>query len=487
MSYRLFQIAFVAAIAVATTTFTSAFGTTLTDAWSVAELPGFGVEGSPTYCDLDGDGQDEAIVPAAWPLPGFGDLSYMNVIDPATGTPVFTTPPGTAGFSHPICRDVNDDGTLDIITAGRFEDVYALSGVDGSRLWALTDQHPDAPMGNIYAPVGVPQHPDLLFVTTGGGGEQDVGGPRNPGGILAINTDGELLARWAEPNQAEVYSSAAVVAAGQDPRNILVVFGSGGETLPGSLHFLIYNRTFKKFVPIAEIPTACDSGGYIPSPVIGDITGGILHLPEVVAADMCGNVAAFTFWGHELWRRTITPRYIVSNPVLVNLDGKKGYDVVVAGSAFNFSLPETYFERESVVAAFRGKDGAPLWSATLDLPVTSSPVTADADGDGTEDIWVAHLLPGFTGPPDPSYLQVLSGKSGSPLLSYGNVNWAGTPVIGDADGDGSLDVLIQDAPADFGGTILESETRLISLDGVPFDPDASYSGFRGINHDGYRR
>lgn len=455
-----------------------------TVAWMLGEDPATGFEGSPAYCDLDGDGQDEAIVAVgsgAAPLPV--DPAYIEAVDPRTGSRLWRAAPDNSGFAYPLCRDVDEDGVLDVLTAGRFGDVRALSGVDGTALWSLNALNPGAidDDANTYSPVSAPERPDVIFVTTGGGVDAGLN-PRNPGAVLAIDLAGTILARWDEPNEAEIYTSPAVKALGIHHRNILLAVGSGGETLPGSLHFLVYNTRFKIFVPYAEIPSSCETGGFVSSPVFGDVTGGHLSIPEVVAVDFCGSVAAFNILGHELWRQPTSWPYTIANPLLTDLNADGVFDVAVASTAVNPSLPDTFALIDAALDTFDGASGAPIWSTPLKLPAFSSPAAADVDGDGVEDIWVAtqHFFL-------PSELTVYSGADGSELVAYGSVSWAGSPLLSDADDDGAIDALVMDAPPVFGPPFPPVNTILVNLPGVIFDANAAWSGFRGPNHDGYRR
>jgi hypothetical protein len=155
---------------------------------------------------------------------------------------------------------------------------------------------------------------------------------------------------------------------------------------------------------------------------------------------------------------------------------------VVSNTAVNPSLPETFPLTDAALDAFDGASGAPLWSTPLKLPAFSTPAAADVDGDGVQDLWVAtqHFFL-------PSELTVYSGADGSELVAFGSVSWAGSPVLNDADGDGSIDALVMDAPPVFAPPLPPVSTILINLPGVAYDPDAAWSGYRGPGHDGYRR
>jgi len=453
-------------------------------AWMLSEDPGTGFEGSPTYCDLDGDGQDEAIVAVgSGAVPPPMDLAYVEAVDPRTGTRLWRASEGDSGFAKPLCRDVNRDGVLDVLTAGRFGDVRALSGIDGTVLWSLNALNPGqvGATANTYSPVSAPERPDVIFVTTGGG--VDAGqSPRNPGAVLAINRRGRVLARWDEPNQAEIYTSPAVVAIGRRGRILLLAVGSGGETLPGNLHFLLYNTRHRAFFSYAVIPSQSETGGYVASAVMGDITGDRFRIPEVVAADFCGSVAAYSLLGRELWRQNTAWPFVVANPLLTDVNSDGVFDVAVSSGALNPSIFETFFLKDASLETFNGPTGDLIWSSPLKLPPFASSAAADIDGDGVEDIFVPTISLAF-----PSDMTVYSGSDGTELVSYGPVNWAGSPVLSDADGNGDIDVLLMDGPPVQGPPFPPVNTILLNLPGVAYDGNAAWSGFRGANHDGYRR
>ena len=457
--------------------------------WTLVGSVGVGWVGSPTYCDLNGDGESEAIVPVVEPTSL--ESSTIQVLDVRSGQRLFRTTGGEAGFGYPLCFDTNGDGTLDIITGGHINDVYALSGIDGSRLWALSDTSADAISGHTFTPVAIPQYKEFFFITTGGNSDGAVDGKRNPGSLLVLGRRGQLIAKWDEPQKKEMYSSPAAVAVGNDDNDdrgdslIYIAVGSGGETISGSLYLLLYNETTQMFSQIASFPSACENGGFISSPIMGDVNGD--GVPDVVASDICGAIHAYSIYGDQLWQQQQVFDFGVSNPILADLDEDDIYDIVVATIEPNFSFPETFLSQNTIVSAYRGIDGTVFWTKFIQGHiVVSSPATADLDGDGLEDIWLVAARRGLeTSPP---YLLVLSGADGTELLRYESVNWAGTPLVGDANGNELLDVLVIDVPqiSLFPVPIQKpAEIRFLEIADVEFRED-SYSGFRGPNHDGYR-
>ncbi len=445
--------------------------------WSHPILSGF--EGSPAYCDLFGDGDLEAVVPVAFPdHPG---LSYIEVVHASDGEILWRSEISGPDFANPLCAEVDDDGTLDVISGGRSGDVVALSGRDGSLLWSLQRRYPGRIHANTYTPVAIRAHPDFFFVSTGGGGE---GPGREPGSVLVMDKDGVILASWSEPDDAEIYTTPAVVDKGDG--TVLIAVGSGGETLPGKLYLLEYDTVSAGFSVLATQRSSCELGGFISSPSIGDVTGD--GRPDVVATDWCGSIVALSIDGREEWTRALDRPYATSNPLLADLDGDGVLDVITAGGGLNWSVPETIAIRDSIVTALRGIDGVPIWEVAVKKQISSSLVSADLDRDGTEDIWVIGLdFDAQGGDPPPSQLLVLSGASGETLFTYQNVSWTGTPVLDDADGNGSLDALLVNAPFALPTfPALPSDLLLLDFPGIPFKASRSYSGFRGAGHDGFR-
>lgn len=448
--------------------------------WAVEVGAAF--EGSPAYCDLDGDGQREALVPVApTDLP---ERSYLQIIDPVTGELGKRSRLGDASFAYPLCVDVDRDGVLDVITGGRIRDVIALSGVEGRRLWTASELHPDVPWANTYSPVTTRSD---YFVTTTGGGAPPGGDDRFPGTVLVMGRDGSLLTSWTEPDGTEIYSTAAIVRTG--PTTATVAVGSGGETRSGALYLLELDLLTWSITEVAAVPSSCDDGGFIAAPTIGDLDGdGAL---EVVAAEWCGGVVAASLTGEVKWTAALPHPYPTGNPLLAPLDDSDGFDVVLTSGEFNWSLEETFGDRRSATTALSGTSGATLWENEIEKYLWASPVSHDIDDDGVEDVFVVGAdLADDLGTPPPSPLIVYSGADGSELFTYESVSWMGTPLLDDIDGDGELDALLVDAPftaTAFGTGYLPADVKLLPFEGVPFDADASYSGFRGPDHDGVRR
>lgn len=444
-------------------------------AWSVSMQ--YGYEGSLALCDLDGDGSLELIAPLT---SFFGDLrpdSYVMVLDARSGATRFETGADIGGFAYPFCVDVDDDGVKDVIVAGRSGDLWALSGTDGAALWSMAQRNPGVLAGNTYASAAEAGAFATLFVTAGGGGNPEIDQPDVPGVVVAYDRSGTVLGTYRPPGDPEIYSSPAVV---REAGALLVAVGTGGERLRGDLHLLVWDETGAEFTSRWAVPSSCATGGFVASPVFGDLTGD--DVPEVVATDFCGRVYAVDLAGTVLWTYDSDVAYGSANALLADLTGDGVLDVVAAFESLNFSsFAETSADPHSRVVALAGLAGTRLWQERMNQLILASPLSADFDGDGTEDVWVlGATLPFEELTPE---LRVMSGAGGAALYTAAIGNMVGTPVLGDVDADGALDVFVTELPAPRQpGVALRLE-----FDGVAYDPAASFSGFRGQpDHDGAR-
>lgn len=413
-------------------------------------------------------------MPIAPPGPSPGRII---VFDGESGAVRWMTPPAAGHFAAPYCVDVNADGTDDVLIAGRSGDVIAYSGVDGTALWTLGQGSPEfLSAGNTYAVVAESPDADVLFVAKGGGGGVQ-GNDDIPGRLLVVDPLGGVITTWFEPEGREIYSAPAVTRGPSG--ELLVAVGSGGERAGGVLHLLELDEGTMTLMERAATPSTCATGGFVGSPVFGDVTGD--GAPELVDLDYCGAVHVVGLDGGELWTHTSEVAFGTANVVLAELNGDAILDVVAAFESFNFSFPdETSADPRSRVVALDGPTGTPSWSYDTARWVFASPVTADFDGDGTEDVMLmgsgafSLLTPELT---------VLSGGSGQVLYTEELGETATTPVIDDVDGDGHLDVFLTEMSP------VQQRIRALRLEfcGRPFVPGQSESGFRGHPvHDGYR-
>ena len=138
------------------------------------------------------------------------------------------------------CRtDLNKDGQSDCVFAGRGGSLAAFDLLHKELLWVV-DPAITVPSYNYYYPLVAKDFdkdgvPDIIVTHGGDPLYSDTEKKRTPGFLAVISgaTGRSLSRRIIIPDNRETYSSPVLYRPSDDME--LVLFGSGGETIPGSL------------------------------------------------------------------------------------------------------------------------------------------------------------------------------------------------------------------------------------------------------------
>ena len=277
-----------------------------------------------------------------------------------------------------------------------------------------------------------------------GDGVLDIVAVTGGGRVLALHGDGSALAGW--PVDTALLEEV-------DPT-------SSGNHLDA---------------PAWDTVDADARAGAIASPAVADLDGD--GDPEVVVATLRGEVFAWhhdgtTVDGFPVFQDPVPwtdPDHVwdeafASTPALADLDGDGAAEIVVGGG-------------DQHVYAWHG-DGSPVAgfparaSSTEDVGarIVSSPALGDLDGDGLPEIVIGtnevlgdedegrlYVLRG-DGTPLPGWPVTISGLH-MDLLPYVGRGYAGSPSLGDLDGDGTPEVV---------GNAISSELYAWRADGTPY-------------------
>ena len=142
-------------------------------------------------------------------------------------------------FALHCFHDFNADDIPDCIVAGRRGSFGIIDGANGTFLW-LVDPSIIFPTYNFYYPLVVEDMnddgiPDLINTHGGDANYPDEVTDRSPGFLVAVSgrTGQALMERVQMPDGHETYSSPVLYH--HPDGSPVVVFGSGGETISGSL------------------------------------------------------------------------------------------------------------------------------------------------------------------------------------------------------------------------------------------------------------
>lgn len=371
--------------------------------------------------DVDGDGDDDAVVASLVSGPYLLDNVIDTTPDPGFAPPTFLSPEGS-GWDSVDAADIDGDGDADVTYANEFGGVGWIPnerGEPGQDVDGLGD-----PLRAMFGPGGVNGH-DVF----------DIDGDGDPDLIGVLNLEGDR--RWSLVWAANQHDEAVVPATGFGPPiegDGLGFNGRGGVggdvDHDGDLDALVWDFNTLFWAPneVGEAGGAADGFG---APVVLLDDGS--RITDVVATDV---------------------------------DGDTDDDLVVATSNAGLLLLENLTVSSTAAFAAAGDVAAPVTLSGLVVRVGDVTV-ADFDGDGDEDL----IAPFQDAAPNRGMFHLTNtrGEGTDPdgfadpvqLTSRGNFT-----TTGDMDGDGDIDAVAVD------NTVLMAANRFGEPDAPPtgFDP-----------------
>jgi hypothetical protein len=353
------------------------------------------------------------------PLPAV-PLTFLR---PQVGFP-FTAAGSLAG--SPCIADLDRDGHCEVIVATTEGHVYLLAR-DGE----IPPGWPIEIDDGFYAP------PSVGDLDGDGTGEIILGGVS--GWLYAWRMDGSWVPGWPQhlalPGErdagAELYGAAAVGDVDRDGRDeVCVATAAGtvwllegdGKSFPG----------WPKSLPHAMRPP--NPGGAFASPAFGDLDGD--GRPEIALATNA----------YEMYAWEVTGEPLPGWPVRIPNRARAGFSDVAIGDVDGDGEPELVITSEH---GFTGPATVSVWEADGSLadgwpydlpePCNAGAALGDLTGDGIPEI-VAATIGGS------STVVVLDGEGAEPLpgwpLSLKRQTVNASPVIADLDGDGWNDIAL---------------------------------------------
>jgi FG-GAP-like repeat/S-layer homology domain len=400
-------------------------------AWA-ALIPGWNRSSSPVIADIDGDGQNEIVVGhqdgTLRAYEGDGTLKWASSAVPSTNAGCNGQGGASAIDSSPAVADLDEDGRPEVIIGvgstwapNQNGGVVVFDGATGTREWGTALGFDT---GDVWANSGSPDGwCEGVFSTPSigdvdGDGSLDIVFASFDFSIWAVDRNGTPLPGFPFNNDDSVWSSASLFDADGDGDVEIFI---GGDSTPGGYYDHL-GGVFRAldWTPngVVNLWNAQANEVFHSSPAIGDINGD--GRPEVVIGTgsnwneecgrgnpLCGpgdgsdTSRVFAF---HLDDGSPVPGFPVStggtmigSPALGDIDND-GLLEVVLGSADNF------------VYAWNG-DGSLAWRVRPDFAhlgtgrMSASPIIADLDGDGDQDVAIGGELG----------LALLDGASGASL------------------------------------------------------------------------
>jgi outer membrane protein assembly factor BamB len=445
--------------------------------WHYTNDEGMMTFSSPKVADLNGDGILDVIIgdgldiadmagfnrPSVTPKnillneKGEKILGHIKAFDGKTGSLLWSISSIAEIYSSPFLMDVNKDGVQDVLIGGRLSQFYAINGKNGEIIWQFdTSQPAPDPRGwlQFYNPQAVKDCNqdgiNDLIVTNGGYPPAPPNDKNRPVGRLLLldAASGKILAKLLMPDSAETYCSP-IIYPGKNRDEDLIVWGSGGETHPGSLWAIrvkdLQNQNPKGFI---KILTNRKKGFMVP-PVIADINRDKIR--DIIVANFEGKVQAINGVNFSLlWEYGEDSCETYTCPTVGYFNNDSILDVA---TFLNVGVFPAYNKAYFIV--LDGKDGKPLYKKTITSQYTS-PLALNLDSDPLDEIIfpesgnMDHVMNQLSGAskkntPMPSFfLNALYPANWEirPLTPKRvGIGFASTPCIEDINNDGLLEVV----------------------------------------------
>ncbi len=334
---------------------------------------------SPRLIDLTGDGILDVVM---------GDIqndgiSIITAINGKSGKEIWKVSGYKDIFTSASFLNIDADTTPDIVMGGRGVDLVAISGLTGKLLWQFKKPVELELWGNFYSsiPVSDQNNDGVSDIITANGGDESRYEKRPPGLFLLISgKTGEVLHKLTSPDGKETYMSPILIESPASNEKF-ILFGSGGETLPGS----VWKITLADLV--AEKPEGFKK-------IITSKTKGFEAPPASADFNNDGIIDYFVqgFDGTATLVDGNTDKVIWE----IFNDGFESIAAPTIGYFLgNDTTPDIFLQLNQGVypeysrcknVLIDGKDGKVLWSSIFGKSSTSGSVAIDLNNDGVDEI-----------------------------------------------------------------------------------------------------
>ncbi|MDP6855999.1 MAG: hypothetical protein QGH13_00530 [Candidatus Thalassarchaeaceae archaeon] len=467
----------------------------LTELWNANGS--FRIFSSPNLVDLNNDGVLDIVN-------GMGieeqEIGAVIALDGVNGSPLWQANTNAELFATAQFKDLNKDGQEDVILGGRSHQLLAIDGITGEKIWTFDDANQGNDLSTsewfqFYTGQFIPDRNgdgvDDWLTSNGGDPSKGPGESRSNGFMMIISgATGEILSYASTPDDKETYMSP-IVFQPHPEMETEVLFGTGGETFSGSLWSTsiqdIEAGDISNSIMLTQSKEGVEKGVMAP-PVIVDIThDGIL---DIVAPTFDGRVIAIDGRNHTIvWTIEVSEHAFDGNSVDI-----ESYASPAIGYFTDDAIPDIFVHfvigtfpdySASTSLMIDGNSGEVLWKNDSTHSGFTSPLAADMNGDGRDEIIMirsgGEMFENNGVMPFYHDIEILDSCSMTHvLLAHREGMSIGTPTLSDIDGDGVLELITTDTTGYSGPSC---SIILWSL-GVDAPTSISWSSYLGTNNDG---
>ena len=415
--------------------------------WSVY-LENIGTYSSARTTDLNSDGTPDIVIGSGGKEEVHSD-SAVIALDGVTGKLLWSIPGSNQYVGSAVFMDINNDKIPDVFIGGRWAQLIAINGVDGKTIWTFFPERTktdgsDGGWYNFTTPQFIPDQDndgiEDIIIANGGDAKAVPGDPNRPAGrILVLSSKtGKILANGKVPDGKEIYMS--VVCERKTDKEVMVLFGTGGETLAGHLFKTTLHDIMQGNISNAKVLASSYTKGFVSSPVLADINND--NVNDIIDNTVDGRMLAIDgVTDSILWQ--------------VSFPGTEAYTMPTVGLFNEDSIPDVYGNfaigtfpvlNYSIRFMVNGKNGKIEYRDTIPAFQYASAVTADINGDGYDEVIINQSVLKRKQFENVFYSSLYAfdfknHKNFSVGDSLPATNLASTPWIGDLDNDKKFDII----------------------------------------------
>lgn len=460
-------------------------------------MPGLGSFSSPRVADFNGDGVKDVVV-------GVGKNPFVPLdtaviaFNGKSGAILWVAPARDQIFGSPSLLDITGDGVEDVFISGRSAVLLALNGKNGKIIWEFLPglkamEARETGWYNFYNPQFVRDVDNDgikdILISSGGDVLVPAFDLKRPIGKLVVisSRSGKVLAEAKVPDGKETYLSLVTYSSG-DLMNPNVVYGTGGESIPGSLYITTLNDILKEDLSGSIRIATSSTKGFIAPPILADITGdGML---DIIAMAFDGRMIAVdgrtksTLWSAGLKSTEAFASMAIGR---FNSDATPDFFAVVNTGIW----PEMEYALSLVVD---GKSGKILQSDTVGYFQMVSPISFDIDNNNYDEVLLHTNFTEFDATEKKTkYVNalLLYDFKNKMVQRFGPVfegsKQASTPWIGDLDNDGVLDIVMLYQKDIYNMSIFAGIEILRLNLGIKMQRNITWGSYMGSYYDGIYR
>lgn len=419
--------------------------------WDLS-IQGITSSSSPKCIDLTHDGIKDIVIGAGgieWEKTDYGVIA----IDGGNGKLLWHVKARNQIVGSAVFYDVNNDGTPDVIIGGRSSELQAIDGKNGKLLWEFYSKpgkftaHEEGWYNFFNPQLVMDQDNDGIkdIVIANGGDAMLPAGMkyRPPGKLLLLSgKSGKIIAQALMPDAQETYLSIVCFDCdtNADPN---FIFGSGGESKPGHLYLTKLSYLLQNKLNISIVLDSTVAKGYIAPPIVVDMNkdGKADILFNTSEASTC-LVDGASY--QKVWAVHRDSFEVYAQPAVGKFYGDDDQlDVYVS---YAKGVYPDY--KSTIQLLIDGKTGKVVKQYSDKRFVYSSPLVADMNGDGLDEIIFNRVSDIEEKPVYALTVLNFRGEGTSTLFPpHNGACFASTPWLGDLDNDGKMDAIYSGSPA----------------------------------------